>query len=560
MHLPFGLSDNAAFVEALGRSQAVIEFDLDGKILTANENFCRTLGYDRSEIVGRHHSMFVDKAEAASPQYRAFWDGLRAGRFDRGQYRRIGKDGRDIWIEASYNPLTRGGKPYKIVKTASDITAVKNKAVEDAGKLDAISRSQAVIEFTPDGTILTANENFCATLDYRLADIEGRHHAMFCDPAYTATQEYRDFWKRLAEGEFISNEFLRFGRGGKQVWIQAAYNPIVDASGKVVKVVKFATDVTTRMAAIGTLAQALRRLAEGDLAQRLDEAFVPTMEGVRLDFNRAVSTLREAMTTVGESADGIKAGAGDMAAAASTLSRRSETQAASVEETAAALEQITTAVGETAGRANTAAQLASKTKDEAQKSLAVVDEAVAAMASIEKSSRDIGSILSVIDDIAFQTNLLALNAGVEAARAGDAGRGFAVVAQEVRALAQRSATSAKEIKQLIADSSRHVEKGVGLVGETGRVLTGIVGHVVEVAGNIEAIVVSTKEQASGLKEVNHAVNLMDQGTQENASMAERSHDISHRLADGTAELFELLARFKVAGPKSENGVRQQRVA
>jgi methyl-accepting chemotaxis protein len=560
MHLPFGLSDNAAFVEALGRSQAVIEFDLDGKILTANENFCRTLGYDRSEIVGRHHSMFVDKAEAASPQYRAFWDGLRAGRFDRGQYRRIGKDGRDIWIEASYNPLTRGGKPYKIVKTASDITAVKNKAVEDAGKLDAISRSQAVIEFTPDGTILTANENFCATLDYRLADIEGRHHAMFCDPAYTATQEYRDFWKRLAEGEFISNEFLRFGRGGKQVWIQAAYNPIVDASGKVVKVVKFATDVTTRMAAIGTLAQALRRLAEGDLAQRLDEAFVPTMEGVRLDFNRAVSTLREAMTTVGESADGIKAGAGDMAAAASTLSRRSETQAASVEETAAALEQITTAVGETAGRANTAAQLASKTKDEAQKSLAVVDEAVAAMASIEKSSRDIGSILSVIDDIAFQTNLLALNAGVEAARAGDAGRGFAVVAQEVRALAQRSATSAKQITQLIADSSRHVEKGVGLVGETGRVLTGIVGHVVEVAGNIEAIVVSTKEQASGLKEVNHAVNLMDQGTQENASMAERSHDISHRLADGTAELFELLARFKVAGPKSENGVRQQRVA
>lgn len=200
------------------------------------------------------------------------------GEFQAKEYRRIRKDGSAVWIEASYNPVFRSGKPYKVVKIATDITAKRIKAVEDAGKLEALSRSQATIEFFPDGTIITANPNFCATVNYDLKEIEGKHHRMFCDPAYTASAAYANFWQRLASGEFISDEFVRYGKNGKEIWIQAAYNPVLDEAGKVVKVVKFATDVTPRMSAITVLADALQALAAGDLVQRLDTSFVPSME------------------------------------------------------------------------------------------------------------------------------------------------------------------------------------------------------------------------------------------------------------------------------------------
>ena len=189
--------DTAAILAAMHKSQAIIEFDLSGNILNANANFCTALGYELPEIKGKHHRIFVEPAEANSVEYREFWARLGRGEFDRQQYKRFTKSGREIWIEASYNPVLRGGKPYKVVKFATDITVVRQKAMEDAGKLNAVSRSQAVIEFTPTGEILTANENFCGALGYQLQEIQGRHHRMFCDPAYVQTEEYRQFWERL---------------------------------------------------------------------------------------------------------------------------------------------------------------------------------------------------------------------------------------------------------------------------------------------------------------------------------------------------------------------------
>ena len=271
-----------------------------------------------------------------------------------------------------------------------------------------------------------------------------------------------------------ANEFLRFGKGGKEIWIQAAYNPIIDDKGKVCKVVKFATDVTERMGAVGTLAKALKGLSDGDLTQNLDKPFVPTMEKVRHDFNDAVEKLRLAMHSVGTNAEAIAAGSTEIRSAADDLSKRTEQQAASVEETAAALEQITTTVADSSRRAEEAGHLVAATRDNAERSGAVVRNAITAMGQIENSSREISNIIGVIDDIAFQTNLLALNAGVEAARAGDAGKGFAVVAQEVRELAQRSAKAAKEIKALINTSGEQVKSGVSLVGQTGKALEEIV--------------------------------------------------------------------------------------
>jgi len=544
MSLSFS-NDAKAVLAAMSKSQAIIEFDMTGKILTANENFCKALGYELSEIVGQHHRIFVDPAEAASADYRQFWSELAAGRFDRRQYKRIAKGGKEVWIEASYNPVSRGDKFYKVVKFATDITEQKLKSAEDAGKLDALSRSQAVIEFTPTGEILTANQNFLTVLGYQLAEIKGKHHSMFCDKAYVGSNDYQNFWARLSAGEFVADEFLRIGKGGKKVHIQASYNPILDMNGNIFKVVKFATDVTARVDNVDLLAAALQSVAEGDLTQQLSTPFLPALEKLRTDFNVAASKLCSAMEAVSENASAIAAASQEIRSASDDLSRRTEQQAASVEETAAALEEITTTGSDSSQRAQEAGQLVRKTKDNAERSGLVVRQAVDAMGKIESSASEIANIIGVIDEIAFQTNLLALNAGVEAARAGDAGKGFAVVAQEVRELAQRSAKAAKEIKGLISASNGHVKSGVALVGETGKVLEEIVGQVVHVDANVVAIVEASREQATGLKEINTAVNTIDQGTQQNAAMVEETSAAAHSLAKEAEALFQLLSQFKI---------------
>lgn len=541
----FGASADALnIVQAMNKSQAIIEFDLEGNILKANENFCSALGYALDEIVGKHHSIFCDGLTSTAPEYRAFWKRLASGAFDAGTYKRIGKGGREIWIQASYNPVFRGGKPYKVIKIAADITAAKEKAVEDAGKLDALSRSQAVIEFTPTGDILTANDNFCRVLGYTLPEIVGKHHRIFCRTDYALSSDYEQFWRRLSHGEFIANEFVRVDKDGREIWIQAAYNPILDASGNVKKVVKFATDVTERMSAIQAINTGMKAMAEGDLTRSLDNAFVPSMEELRGNFNSTVAQLRDTLIGIGENTTAIANGSREISDNADSFSKRSEQQAASLEETAAALEQITTTVRDSTERAQEAGRLVRVTREGAEASGAIVRNAVAAMDEIERSSNEITSIIGVIDEIAFQTNLLALNAGVEAARAGDAGKGFAVVAQEVRELAQRSAKAAKEIKVLIGSSSLLVKNGVDLVGQTGKSLERIVLQVVDINKNVDAIVEGAREQSAGLKEVNVAVNSMDQATQQNAAMAEESTAASADLASQARELRDLLSHFK----------------
>jgi methyl-accepting chemotaxis protein len=443
--------------------------------------------------------------------------------------------------------VSRGGRPYKVVKFATDITEQKLKTAEDSGKLEAISRAQAIIEFTPAGDILTANENFLQALGYQLSEVQGKHHSMFCEPGYTRSEDYRRFWTRLAGGEFVSDEFMRLGKGGKRVYIQASYNPIFDMNGKVFKVVKFATDVSERVNSVEQLANALQAMSGGDLTQEIRSPFVPALEKLRSDFNETSSKLRTTLQTISQNAGAISAASQQIQSASNDLSKRTEQQAASVEETAAALEEITTTVADSSHRAQEAGDLVRRTKQHAENSGIVVGQAVEAMGQIEKSAGEIANIIGVIDEIAFQTNLLALNAGVEAARAGEAGKGFAVVAQEVRELAQRSAKAAKEIKDLINTSNGHVKKGVTLVGDTGNALREIVNQVLQVDGNVDAIVEASKEQSVGLKEINTAVNTIDQGTQQNAAMVEETTAAAHSLAREAEELFAQLGQFNIGG-------------
>ncbi len=340
---------------------------------------------------------------------------------------------------------------------------------------------------------------------------------------------------------------MRYSKSGKAVYLQASYNPIIDEKGKVVKVVKFATDVTDRVNAVNVLGDGLKELAAGNLDQQIDTVFPQNLERLRHDFNDSVKQLEAAINSIGANANNISSSAEEVRSAADSLSKRTEQQAASIEETAAALEEITTTVADSSRRAEEAGQLVARTRENAERSGEVVKEAIEAMSAIEHSSGQIANIIGVIDEIAFQTNLLALNAGVEAARAGDAGKGFAVVATEVRELAQRSANAAKEIKSLITKSSDQVKQGVTLVGRTGSALADIVVQVQDINRNVNAIVDAAREQATGLKEVNAAVNTMDQGTQQNAAMVEESNAQSTTLANEAEALASLLQQFRTRG-------------
>lgn len=540
-------SNASAILSALDKSLAIIEFDLLGIILRANANFCAAVGYEESEIVGKHHRIFVDDKYAESEEYLNFWDKMAAGNHDAGEYKRFGKGGKEVWIRATYNPvLDRKGRPEKVVKFAADITDEKVASAEYESKIQAISRAQAIIEFDLDGTILTANENFCTAVGYSLEEIEGRKHAIFVDPQYAASSEYSDFWARLSRGEYVAGEFKRTGKNGKEIWIQASYNPILDTDGEVAKVVKFATDVTDRVKAINAVGDSLNQLSEGNLNCEIHSEFPKNLEKLRTDLNSTIGQFSETFERIYSTTNSVNTGVREIVAASDDLSLRTEKQAAALEQTAATLGNITETVQKSAEGAQNTQAVVETAKNDAQSSGEVVERALDAMREIESSAKEINQIISVIDEIAFQTNLLALNAGVEAARAGEAGQGFAVVASEVRALAQRSAIAAKEIKDLISKSSEQVAGGSKLVGETGEKLHKIAGQVLEISTVISEISEGTTAQFGSLSELNATVKELDVTTQQNAAMAEEATAACHSLSKESDELAALLSRFGTA--------------
>ena len=375
-------NDSKEILASLNRSSVCIEFQLDGTIITANENFLRTMGYSLAEVKGKHHSMFVEPGYKNSTEYSQFWEKLRRGEFQAAEFKRIAKGGAEVWLEASYNPiLNSSGKPYKVVKFATDITEKKAAFADLLGKVEAIGRSQAVIEFNLDGTVITANENFLAVLGYRLDEIRGKHHSMFVEPAFRESAEYRRFWEALRAGEYQAAQYKRIGKGGKEVWIEASYNPVRDMNGVVVKVVKFSTDLSKR---------------------KQENAALAT------DFESGVKSLVE---SVSEAALGMQSTAQSLAAAAEQSNQQSSTVAAATEELGASVNEI-------ARQINEATRVITVAVTDAQKSEQLV-------ANLVTTASKIGEVTQLISDIASQTNLLALNATIEAARAGDAGKGFA---------------------------------------------------------------------------------------------------------------------------------------
>ncbi len=444
--------------------------------------------------------------------------------------------------------------PIGFVVEWRDVTELRmNRAL-----LNALNDNQVVCEFSPAGRITRANAHFAAAIGLPEAELLGRsHESVLC-----GDDESADYWTRAQAMETVLGRFYLPGEDGRSVIVEGSLTPVPDRNNRMLKIVLIANDVTeaqTRLREIQarneamhaeqrTVVEALRvgltRLSDGDLTSPIEAKFSPEYEQLRADFNAAVGNLARAMQEVIDNAEAIDSEAHEISNAAEDLSRRTERQAATLEETAAALDELTSSVNTATAGVTEADRVVKQAQGSAETSGQIVQQAVDAMGKIAESSQKISRIISVIDDIAFQTNLLALNAGVEAARAGEAGRGFAVVASEVRALAQRSSDAAREIDALITTSSEHVRQGVGLVGETGEALEGILAAVIDIANRVSEIAASSREQASGLAEINTAMNQLDQVTQQNAAMFEQTTAASHSLTRGAQALTETTNRFR----------------
>jgi methyl-accepting chemotaxis protein len=371
--------EDAGKMAAIGRAQAVIEFNLDGTIITANDIFLKVLGYSLAEIQGKHHSMFVAPAERDSGAYREFWAKLNRGEFQSSEYKRFGKGGKEVWILASYNPiLDDTGNPFKVVKFASDVSEQKLKTADFAGQIEAIGKSQAVIEFSMDGIVLDANENFLKTLGYSLAEIKGKHHSMFVQPEEHQSDAYRVFWANLNRGEFQSAEYRRIGKGGKEVWIQASYNPIRDLNGKPYKVVKYATDTTTQV-----------------IARMKSESVRGMMEAVAAGAEQLNSSVREISEAMMKSKETASA-AVDRVEVADQQAQRLSTAAGS-------MSSIVQLIGDITGQINLLAlnaTIESARAGEAGRGFAVVAAEVKNLANQAKQATDkIGQEIGNLNDI-----------------------------------------------------------------------------------------------------------------------------------------------------------------
>ncbi|ANV99468.1 PAS domain-containing protein [Bradyrhizobium icense] len=551
-------SADKALADALGRSQAVIEFNLDGTIITANNNFLKALGYSLAEIQGKHHSMFVDPSQRDSAAYRDFWTALKRGEYQAAEYRRIGKGGKEVWIQATYSPVLDGsGKPCKIVKFATDITARKIKSMEDAGQIAAISRAQAVIAFEMDGTIVTANDNFLKAMGYTLAEIQGKDHSMFVDQSERNSAAYRQFWANLNRGESQQAEYKRIGKGGQEVWILASYNPVLDDSGKPFRVVKFATDITSQKLSTAELAGQIAAIGKSQAV--IEFNMDGTIIGANQNFLRAVgysldeirgrhhsmfveqverdsAAYREFWAALNrgeyQAAEYKRIGKGakeiwiqasynpilDLNGKPFKVVKYATDTTAQVlvrmgnERVRGMMESVAAGAEELNASVREISEAMTKSRETAATAVGRVEAADAQAQRLNEAAQAMSGIVELIGNITGQINLLALNATIESARAGEAGRGFAVVASEVKNLATQAKQATDKIGQEIGNLN-------GISGDVVSALDSIKTAIQSVSEYVTATAAAVEEQSTVTGEMSSS---MQRAAAEAKAIAQRA--------------------------------------
>ncbi|MGK5015248.1 methyl-accepting chemotaxis protein [Janthinobacterium sp. HLS12-2] len=553
-------ADYEGKIDAISKAQAVIEFRLDGTILDANDNFLKSVGYTLDEIKGQHHRMFCLPEYARSDEYAQFWHKLGQGQFDAGEYKRLTKDGREIWLNASYNPIFDvEGRPFKVVKFASDVTALKKRNAEYEGKVSAIGKAQAVIEFDMQGNVLDANDNFLAVMDYDLSDIQGEHHRMFCEPEYASSAEYKKFWQKLNRGEFDAGRYKRLGNHGKVVWIQATYNPILDLNGKPYKVVKFAIDISEQVnlensiqskaandsRKVNALLDSVARAAQGDLTCNIVPEGDEPIDLLAGGISKMIVDLRGVIGNVVSAANGFADASHTIAERATGVAVGTQALGATVEEMNASIDGLTFSINSIAENTSNADFLAKATQQEAEAGARAVAKSIEAMDLINRSSEDIGEIVKVISEIANQTNMLAFNAAIEAARAGEHGLGFSVVADEVRKLAERSSQATKEISKLINESVKRVSTGSEISRQASDAFDKIVSGVAKTTLAISDISKAANEQLLTAREVSTAIQYIAEETEKSAANCDSIARSTDGLNERAGSLNQTVSGFVV---------------
>jgi len=553
-------------VEAINSANAFAEYALDGTVLHANANFLETLGYKLEEIVGKPHRIFVEPNFARTDAYALFWTDLKAGKIQRDAYKRIAKDGRELWIQSTYAAVKdEMGRVTKLIEVGVDITAQKLANADFSGQLAAIGKSQAVIEYQMDGTILQANDNFLRAMGYTMDELKGRHHSMFVEEAMRTSPEYRDFWAHLNRGEYQVAEFKRIGKAGNVVWLQASYNPILDLNGKPFKVVKYATDITPQRNAaedlkrkVDSIQTVVAAATAGDLTQSVTVSGEDSIGQMGTGLSRFFGNLRMSMGKIGQAADTLASSSGEMTAVSQQMSANAEetqVQAGVVSKTsedvnknlqtlATGTEEMGATIKEIAKNATEAARVASEAVKTAESTNTTVQK-------LGESSAEIGQVIKVITSIAQQTNLLALNATIEAARAGEMGKGFAVVANEVKELAKQTAKATEDISQKIAAIQTDTKGAVDAIGTIGAIINQIsdISHTIATA--VEEQSATTDEMArnvgaaaQGSGEIARNIGGVAEAAESTARGANDSQRASESLSKMSAELRELVGKFK----------------
>lgn len=507
---------------AIDKAFAYIEFDTDGIIQSANGNFLAALGYNADEVVGKHHRMFVGSEYANSVEYSTFWSNLREGKTHSDSYKRIAKNGNEVWIQAVYAPvMDEIGRVTKVVKIATDITAAKVESINNERQLDEANRNQAVIEFDSEGIILSANQNFLDCVGYSLPEIKGKHHSMFVESEYARSSEYAQFWADLNGGRFQTNDFKRIGKGGREIWIQATYNPRFDASGNVTRVIKFATDITTKKAAEENLNKTLTLVAEHS------------------------QTLASASEELSVTAQSMNNNTEETARQAGVASSASEQVATNISMVATAAEEMSSSVQEIAKNASEAAQVGAS-------AVGVASSTNDTVSKLGASSVEIGEVIKVITSIAEQTNLLALNATIEAARAGEAGKGFAVVANEVKELAKQTAAATEDISTKIEAIQTDASGAVSAIGDISEIIRRINDIQNEIASAVDEQSATTNEIARNVSEASRGSSEISENIVNVSSAAQYTTEGANDTLTAAQDLAKLSSELRGIVESSSN--------